>query len=166
MGTDSLKQLSLFKEDKVKHNHNGGTKQCDGCKEYLPYNFFPCKAVLSGGQGALGNLCRSCSNEYVKEQNIRKQNTPPPSDDYKCPICLRKKEETRSRQVLVDMKTYEEVDRHYGKKQPFVLDHNHDTGKVRGWLCNKCNSALGRLDDSVIFLKRAINYLEKNDGNY
>jgi len=24
-----------------------------------------------------------------------------------------------------------------------VLDHNHITGEIRGWLCNRCNIALG-----------------------
>lgn len=41
------------------------------------------------------------------------------------------------------------------------LDHCHATGKFRGWLCFKCNLALGNLDDSVDRLKNLIAYLER-----
>lgn len=46
-------------------------------------------------------------------------------------------------------------------KKPLFVDHDHDTGKVRGLLCNKCNWAIGLLDDSIKRLESAINYLEK-----
>ena len=39
------------------------------------------------------------------------------------------------------------------------IDHDHKTGKVRGILCHRCNTALGLLEDSVATLKRAITYL-------
>lgn len=41
-----------------------------------------------------------------------------------------------------------------------VVDHNHETGKVRGLLCRQCNIALGAIKDNTSFLKRAISYLE------
>ena len=48
--------------------------------------------------------------------------------------------------------------------RPLVLDHDHETGKVRGILCAKCNSALGLFGDSVANLKQAIAYLEETCG--
>lgn len=42
-----------------------------------------------------------------------------------------------------------------------VIDHDHKTGKVRGLLCPNCNRALGLLKDSVEYLNRAKEYLEK-----
>ena len=39
------------------------------------------------------------------------------------------------------------------------IDHDHATGKVRGILCASCNTALGRLGDSVESLERAVKYL-------
>ena len=47
------------------------------------------------------------------------------------------------------------------EKGKIHLDHCHDTGKFRGWLCNRCNLALGHLGDNVKGLKRAIAYLER-----
>ena len=43
-----------------------------------------------------------------------------------------------------------------------VLDHNHDTGAVRGWLCESCNTGIGRFDDKPEIVKRAISWLETN----
>lgn len=43
-----------------------------------------------------------------------------------------------------------------------AVDHCHKTGKVRGLLCAKCNSSLGKMQDSVVILQSAINYLIKN----
>jgi hypothetical protein len=41
-----------------------------------------------------------------------------------------------------------------------VVDHNHETGQVRGLLCNAHNRALGMFDDDVELLQKAIDYLE------
>jgi len=40
------------------------------------------------------------------------------------------------------------------------IDHCHESGKVRGLLCNNCNRGLGMLQDSPIILKRALKYLD------
>ena len=40
------------------------------------------------------------------------------------------------------------------------VDHCHTTGKVRGLLCGKCNSALGFLNDDIQSVKRMVKYLE------
>lgn len=42
-------------------------------------------------------------------------------------------------------------------------DHNHDSGKFRGWLCESCNIGLGRLqDNNPALLRAAADYVERN----
>ena len=42
------------------------------------------------------------------------------------------------------------------------LDHDHKTGKSRGWLCPNCNIGLGFFRDSIENLKAAIAYLARS----
>lgn len=41
------------------------------------------------------------------------------------------------------------------------MDHNHSTNKARGFLCHKCNSAVGLLNDDPNLFKLAAKYLKK-----
>jgi len=44
--------------------------------------------------------------------------------------------------------------------KPYV-DHDHDTGHVRGLLCGPCNSAIGFLKERPSIIRAAANYLER-----
>lgn len=46
-----------------------------------------------------------------------------------------------------------------------AIDHNHETGEVRGILCKTCNRALGLLGDNPETLQRGVEYL-KEKGYY
>lgn len=47
-------------------------------------------------------------------------------------------------------------------KIAMTLDHDHDTGKFRGWLCRKCNTNIAGLGDNIDGIKSALAYLERN----
>ena len=48
------------------------------------------------------------------------------------------------------------------KHKTLCIDHDHNTGKVRGLLCNHCNWAIGHFRDDVERIENAKNYLEKH----
>lgn len=45
----------------------------------------------------------------------------------------------------------------------FCVDHDKDTGEVRGLLCGNCNRAIGYLHHDTESLRRAIAYLDRHD---
>lgn len=46
-------------------------------------------------------------------------------------------------------------------KKPIYWDHCHSTGKFRGWLCHRCNTILGKIDDDPEMLRKMAAYLEQ-----
>lgn len=42
-----------------------------------------------------------------------------------------------------------------------VVDHDHETGKIRGLLCPGCNKGLGHFRDNPALMRRAASYVEK-----
>lgn len=47
------------------------------------------------------------------------------------------------------------------KVQKLAVDHNHETGEVRGLLCQDCNRGLGKFHENITSLENAIKYLRK-----
>lgn len=46
-----------------------------------------------------------------------------------------------------------------GKEAALVLDHDHETRKVRALLCNSCNKGLGHFHDKIDLLLKSAIYL-------
>lgn len=46
--------------------------------------------------------------------------------------------------------------------KPLCIDHDHQTGKVRGLLCHNCNLLLGNAHDNIDILHESIHYLTKH----
>lgn len=45
--------------------------------------------------------------------------------------------------------------------QKLAVDHNHETGAIRGLLCSGCNSGLGYFHDNIELLEKSIEYLQR-----
>jgi hypothetical protein len=65
-----------------------------------------------------------------------------------CAICGKKEEKAQARKK-------------HGEKviDSLQVDHDHETGKIRGLLCYKCNTGIGKLMDSPDLLRKAARYI-------
>ena len=50
-------------------------------------------------------------------------------------------------------------------RRHFSVDHNHETGEVRGLLCEHCNRGVGCFRDNTGFMQEAIGYLREFSEN-
>ena len=54
-----------------------------------------------------------------------------------------------------------ELCRRVPAKGTLRLDHAHESGKFRGWICGSCNLVLGGVKDSPALLRKMADYLER-----
>lgn len=47
------------------------------------------------------------------------------------------------------------------KESKLVLDHNHESGKLRGLLCDPCNKFLGKLEKRIHMINKYYEYIEE-----
>jgi hypothetical protein len=45
-----------------------------------------------------------------------------------------------------------------------AVDHSHKTGEVRGLLCFRCNASIGKFEDNIELLEKAIVYLRRYEN--
>lgn len=48
-----------------------------------------------------------------------------------------------------------------GSGRRLAVDHNHETGAVRGLLCLSCNQLIGKLENGTVPLHRLLTYLKE-----
>lgn len=58
----------------------------------------------------------------------------------------------------------ETADGRHGETKELAVDHDHETGEIRGLLCHRCNTALGLVNDDTKILRAMASYLEKDSG--
>lgn len=117
---------------------NGGFDWCYRCAKWLKRTQFTKDASRGSG---LSSTCRPCNSirstrsRYGLTEVEYAEITAPNN----CPIC--------------------------GKSHGMmVIDHCHNSGKVRAQICQSCNSGLGAFSDSPEILRKAAAYLEKHNG--
>lgn len=62
-------------------------------------------------------------------------------------------------------KTAEQLGSDSMSRKKLIIDHDHETGKMRGVLCVRCNIGLGQAGDSERFLLAALAYLRRRTAN-
>ena len=50
----------------------------------------------------------------------------------------------------------------YSRKKSLSVDHDHNTKRIRGLLCSRCNTVLGLIGDSTDLLTNCLDYLYKS----
>ena len=169
-----------------------GKKFCYKCLQYLPLKLFsPSKRGAHGLQSRC-KICRNKTSviynslnkdkikkkyneniEFIRKRDVGRNNTITKNgltsarertiktrykitaeeylqmiedQDNKCAIC-RKEETAKSR---------------YGGIRALNIDHHHESGRVRGLLCTRCNQAIGLLKDDIELFKNTVDYLTNN----
>lgn len=118
--------------------------------------------------------CKTCESEYIPEA---------PSQRY-CSTACRGKNSYYKRNYNITEAQYEAKKKlqknrcmicgtegfcigKNGHTEKLAVDHDHETGLVRDLLCHNCNRALGLLQDSIVLVDSALEYLKywknKND---
>lgn len=150
--TIQLKEWKLKNPEKVKKNnwnYNNKKSRIDRLKEYRQVEKNRIRERASGVRYRERNPDVAKNGHLKRNFNITLQQYKDmlESQNNGCDICGKQEtEKTRT-----------------GKIKELAVDHCHITGKVRGLLCFRCNSALGKFDDSVDILKKAFLYLEKHN---
>lgn len=114
---------------------------CRGCEVDRPLADFP---LVSNGKGRKTQLrtCRRCLAVMVYGLTAADYDRMLAAQGNACAICA---SSTPG-----------------GRWGVFVVDHDAETGRVRGLLCNGCNAAIGGLRHDPALLQRAIEYLDEH----
>lgn len=129
-------------------------KKCTGCNELKALDCFSLHKGFKDGRNSKCKLCKST----LQRQGHREGRYPHTPYSYgrqlkgKYGITI---EEYESMLLRCESKC--EI---CGEEKSLNVDHCHSTGSVRGLLCTKCNTGLGKFGDDIEMLRRAIRYLD------
>ena len=150
------------------------TKLCPMCKLDLPLSSYQ-KAM--GRKNNVQAYCKECTNKKNREhyssdpRAIDKRRRREKRRLEKDPMVKRRAELLRVYGITLEewYDIYDEqngvcaiCDQECKTKKSLSVDHDHDTGRVRGLLCNRCNRGLGLFLDDPEILKKATRYLQSN----
>ena len=108
------------------------TKQCTACLEEKPIEGFYMKDKQKQRRAT---VCKECDKERIRMRYLQSK-FDLSYDDY-CEM------ERSQGGVCASCGRFET----HRRGQRLCVDHNHETGEVRGLLCHHCNTALGLLYD-------------------
>lgn len=148
-------------------------KLCSNCNEFKPLKDFYKEARVKDGHMRRCKACHCKATERYRKENLDLYAKA--SKKYWNQISETKKRNNWLKRYGITKEEYETMYKKQNQScwvckkqclsgQYLSVDHCHKTGKVRGLLCKKCNSALGMLDDDIELLETAIIYLKNSLG--
>lgn len=167
-------------------------KTCSNCDEFKPLELFSNHKKTKDGKCSWCKAChqvastryRNENRERTRELNKKARSTPEAKEKVR-------QRELRNKDKRSDQSRFRTIERKYGlSKEGYLemanqqgnlckicnvegdknlhgflyVDHCHTTLKIRGLLCQRCNSLLGLAKDSVTILENAISYLGDFNG--
>lgn len=133
-------------------------KQCRRCKKDKFFDEFYKLASSSDGLRSYCKICTVAANTASRTRDhgrryelkrdfgitLEQYQIMEESQQHRCAVC----------------KEPETIEYAPGKISRLCVDHDHDTGRIRGLLCKRCNRAIGLLRDDPSRLRTAADYLE------
>lgn len=122
---------------------------CNICFVLKPQDEFQINQTDARGNKTRRPSCHTCRlgidrrNMSKREYDEARRQRPPHGTLWRCPIC-------RKMGIV-------------GVNVKVVIDHDHAVGRKRGYLCDSCNTGLGRFKNGENFLHNAIAYLREAD---
>jgi len=129
-------------------------KLCPRCKTYKKFNEY---GISNSNTRGINVYCKACKREYEKEREKKTGRSYNNLIGKLYGIDIGEYKEMLNRQGGVCAVCSEEP-----KQKRLCVDHDHNTGEIRGLLCNSCNYMLGNANDSIEVLRNAIKYLKGN----
>ena len=122
---------------------------CNICFVLKPEADFDINQTDARGRKTRRPSCRKCRQGIDgrrmsrRERQEAERQKPPKGSLWRCPICRK--------MGIVDINVR------------VVIDHDHQKGRKRGYLCDSCNTGLGRFKNGEDYLRNAIAYLKANE---
>lgn len=117
----------------------GMERRCSTCKEIRDLDQFPTELKKKFGKSY---TCRLCARKAHRKHELKKYG-----------LTIESYEELLTKQEGRCAVCRHEVE------GLLHVDHDHETGRVRGLLCRECNRGIGLLGDSLEILESAVQYL-------
>ena len=122
-------------------------KICNVCHRILSTIHFDLNQSGKGDRPVRRPSCKDCRKtiDGVPMKSAEKrlwEAKKPKLVDFECPIC---------KKITIA-----------GLTSKVVLNHDHATGRILGWICDSCNTGLGRFKDDIGILSEAIRYLKEH----
>jgi hypothetical protein len=114
------------------------TRTCSECREVKALTEFAMDTTY------VRSKCKSCKQRHTKQLSFLKRQHSSPPDDYSCPVC--------------GDTVQSQAERGYVRTS-WCLDHDHESGEFRGWLCHLCNTGVSNLKEDPDIVMRMYKYL-------
>jgi hypothetical protein len=130
-------------------------RTCRICNQNKPFTDYFLRLNTKGHRIPRNNTCKICHYRTVRRKerlgryglNIQQYEDLAQEQNNQCALC-----------------GVDPSDKRHNGRGRLAVDHCHVTGRVRGLLCTTCNIGLGKFEDNISLLSKAIEYLSERES--